>query len=142
MEGPRNAIEAVATQHAAAFPRLATPSLTPGVDESPFMTWGEVEGTPLRLDMEDDVALRPEDPHAPHFRIKELPKRDQCVPTSFQATVSVAACPVLYCSDIFGKSPLMNCLLCVRAVLRHTFGRKWRGNIHGSARGCVCAWRV
>jgi hypothetical protein len=79
VEGPRNAIEAVAAEHAAAFPRLAIPSLTPGVGESPFMTWGEVEGTPLRLDMEDDVPLRPEDPHAPRFRIKEFPKRDQYV---------------------------------------------------------------
>ena len=29
---------------------MATPSPAPGVDESPLMTWGEIEGTPFRLD--------------------------------------------------------------------------------------------
>ncbi|KAL0560167.1 hypothetical protein IC582_000563 [Cucumis melo] len=32
---------------------VQTPSPAPGVDESPFITWGEIEGTPLRLDPED-----------------------------------------------------------------------------------------
>ncbi|MEW5305654.1 MAG: hypothetical protein WDW36_008180 [Sanguina aurantia] len=31
-------------------PYLATPSMTPGRDASPFMTWGDIESTPLRLD--------------------------------------------------------------------------------------------
>ncbi|KAI3891627.1 hypothetical protein MKW92_007755 [Papaver armeniacum] len=30
-----------------------TPSPAPGVDDSPFITWGEIEGTPLRLETED-----------------------------------------------------------------------------------------
>ncbi len=75
-EGPRNAVEAVAAHHAAAFPRLATPSLTPGV-ESPFMTWGDVGGTPLRLEVDDDIPVPPGDPDAPQFRIREVPVRDQ-----------------------------------------------------------------
>ena len=29
---------------------VATPSIEPGVDDSPFMTWGVVESTPIRLD--------------------------------------------------------------------------------------------
>ncbi|XP_074462796.1 splicing factor ESS-2 homolog isoform X1 [Larus michahellis] len=29
---------------------VATPSPAPGVNESPFMTWGEIESTPLRLE--------------------------------------------------------------------------------------------
>lgn len=29
---------------------LATPSPAPGVDESPLMTWGEIESTPFRLE--------------------------------------------------------------------------------------------
>jgi len=29
---------------------VATPSLVPGGEESPFMTWGELGATPLRLD--------------------------------------------------------------------------------------------
>ncbi|KAF9592620.1 hypothetical protein IFM89_016268 [Coptis chinensis] len=32
---------------------VKTPSPAPGVDESPFITWGEIEGTPLRLEQED-----------------------------------------------------------------------------------------
>jgi protein DGCR14 len=79
VEGPRNAVEAVKAHHAAAFPRLATPSLTPGVEESPFMTWGDLEGTPLRLDLDDDVPVPVHDPQVPQFRIHELPKRDQYV---------------------------------------------------------------
>ena len=34
---------------------VATPSFTPGPDESPFMTWGELEATPLRLETDDSV---------------------------------------------------------------------------------------
>ncbi|CAL5038724.1 unnamed protein product [Urochloa decumbens] len=32
---------------------VRTPSPAPGVDESPFMTWGEIDGTPLRLDPDE-----------------------------------------------------------------------------------------
>uniref|UniRef100_A0A915E6F6 Uncharacterized protein n=1 Tax=Ditylenchus dipsaci TaxID=166011 RepID=A0A915E6F6_9BILA len=32
---------------------VATPAPAPGVDESPLMTWGEIEGTPFRLDAPD-----------------------------------------------------------------------------------------
>lgn len=32
------------------FKFVGTPSPAPGVEESPFMTWGEVEGTPLQLE--------------------------------------------------------------------------------------------
>eukprot|EP00740_Mantoniella_antarctica_P009090 CAMPEP_0181385232 /NCGR_PEP_ID=MMETSP1106-20121128/22438_1 /TAXON_ID=81844 /ORGANISM="Mantoniella antarctica, Strain SL-175" /LENGTH=59 /DNA_ID=CAMNT_0023505255 /DNA_START=30 /DNA_END=205 /DNA_ORIENTATION=+ len=32
---------------------VATPSPAPGVNESPFMTWGDIQGTPLRLEMEE-----------------------------------------------------------------------------------------
>lgn len=33
---------------------LATPSFEPGVGgETPFMTWGEIEGTPMRIEAED-----------------------------------------------------------------------------------------
>lgn len=28
-----------------------TPSIVPGVDASPLMTWGDIEGTPLVLDV-------------------------------------------------------------------------------------------
>ena len=38
---------------------LATPSFTPGVEDSPFVTWGDIQGTPLRLDPEDDIEVDP-----------------------------------------------------------------------------------
>ena len=34
---------------------MVTPSFTPGPDESPLMTWGDLAGTPLRLEAEDDI---------------------------------------------------------------------------------------
>ncbi|KAK9906415.1 hypothetical protein WJX75_001485 [Coccomyxa subellipsoidea] len=53
---------------------LATPSFTPGVEDSPFMTWGELEGTPLRLDPEDDIIVQPAS--GPHFRVPDASSRD------------------------------------------------------------------
>ena len=42
-----------------------------GVDASPLMTWGEVEGTPLRL--ETDIVATP----GPTFKMPKVPKRDE-----------------------------------------------------------------
>jgi protein DGCR14 len=53
---------------------VATPSPAPGVDESPFMTWGEIEGTPFRLDGGETPVTRTP---GPTFRIPEVPKRDR-----------------------------------------------------------------
>ncbi|VDN89695.1 unnamed protein product [Brugia pahangi] len=52
---------------------IATPLLTPGVDESPFMTWGEIEGTPFRLDASDMATPT----SAPAFKIPEVPVREK-----------------------------------------------------------------
>lgn len=55
---------------------VKTPSPAPGVDESPFITWGEIEGTPLRLEPEDtpvDIGGRG---NGPHFNIPNPPSRD------------------------------------------------------------------
>jgi len=49
---------------------IGTPSPAPGVADSPMMTWGEVEGTPARLDNES-VATP-----GPVFRIPDVPKRE------------------------------------------------------------------
>ena len=54
------------------FGFLSTPSPGPGVDESPFITWGSVEGTPLRLDNES-----PSTTPGPSFRLSELSTRDK-----------------------------------------------------------------
>lgn len=44
---------------------VATPSPAPGVDESPLMTWGEIEGTPFQLG--NETPLVPSD--APAFKV-------------------------------------------------------------------------
>jgi protein DGCR14 len=44
-----------------------------GVDDTPLMTWGEIDGTPFRLDGDDDPALA----DAPVFKIPEVPIRDR-----------------------------------------------------------------
>lgn len=55
---------------------VKTPSPAPGMgDESPLMTWGEIEGTPFRLDGMDNMPL-PKTP-GPTFKIPEPPKRDR-----------------------------------------------------------------
>jgi protein DGCR14 len=46
-----------------------------GVNESPLMTWGEIEGTPFRLDG-GDTPIRTS-LQGPSFRIPELPKREK-----------------------------------------------------------------
>ena len=56
------------------FGFMGTPSPAPGVDESPLMTWGEIEGTPFRLDGADT----PKAPTpGPKFFMAGVPKRDQ-----------------------------------------------------------------
>jgi protein DGCR14 len=42
----------------------------PGVDATPLITWGEIEGTPLRIDDLDDVAS------GPTFKLPDRGKRD------------------------------------------------------------------
>lgn len=51
------------------FSFVKTPSPAPGVNESPLMTWGEIEGTPFRL---DSTPLA----HVPSFHMPEPPKRE------------------------------------------------------------------
>eukprot|EP00246_Nothoceros_aenigmaticus_P018405 TRINITY_DN9603_c0_g1_i1.p1 TRINITY_DN9603_c0_g1~~TRINITY_DN9603_c0_g1_i1.p1 ORF type:complete len:533 (-),score=98.00 TRINITY_DN9603_c0_g1_i1:99-1697(-) len=60
----------------AGYSYVATPSPAPGVEESPFLTWGEIEGTPLRLEMEDTPVGIGGNGEGPHFRIPVPPTRD------------------------------------------------------------------
>jgi len=53
---------------------VATPSPMPGAEESPFMTWGEIEGTPFRLDASDTPI--PKTP-GPAFVMPNVPTRDK-----------------------------------------------------------------
>ena len=57
------------------FSFVATPSPRPGECESPLMTWGQIEGTPFRLDGGDTPLLRTS--QGPSFRMAEPPKREQ-----------------------------------------------------------------
>lgn len=54
---------------------VKTPSPAPGVNQSPLMTWGEIEGTPFRLDG-SDTPLTPNN-SGPTFKIPEQPKRER-----------------------------------------------------------------
>jgi protein DGCR14 len=62
------------------FSNVVTPSPMPGVDESPLMTWGEIEGTPFRLDA-GDMPVRTADLGGPSFRIPDVPLRDKLAHT-------------------------------------------------------------
>ncbi|KAK7386048.1 hypothetical protein VNO78_32115 [Psophocarpus tetragonolobus] len=55
---------------------VKTPSPAPGADESPFITWGEIEGTPLRLDPEDTPLDIGGSADGPHYKIPSAPARD------------------------------------------------------------------
>ncbi|XP_056387667.1 splicing factor ESS-2 homolog [Hyla sarda] len=57
------------------FGFVATPSPVPGVDESPLMTWGEVESTPFRLDGSETPYL--EKTPGPSFKILEPGRRER-----------------------------------------------------------------
>lgn len=57
------------------FSIVATPSPRPGECESPLMTWGQIEGTPFRLDGGDTPLLRAN--QGLSFRMAEPPKREQ-----------------------------------------------------------------
>eukprot|EP01116_Phalansterium_solitarium_P006424 TRINITY_DN18724_c0_g1_i1.p1 TRINITY_DN18724_c0_g1~~TRINITY_DN18724_c0_g1_i1.p1 ORF type:complete len:537 (-),score=160.76 TRINITY_DN18724_c0_g1_i1:307-1917(-) len=54
------------------FSFVTTPSPAPGVDASPFMTWGDIEGTPLALP-ESTASRVP----GPQFKVPETPRREQ-----------------------------------------------------------------
>ncbi|CAH2054570.1 unnamed protein product [Thlaspi arvense] len=55
---------------------VRTPSPAPGLDESPFITWGEIEGTPMRLDAEDTPIDIGGSADGPHYNIPSAPARD------------------------------------------------------------------
>lgn len=57
------------------FSFVATPSPRPGECESPLMTWGQIEGTPFRLDGGDTPLLKTS--QGPSFRMAEPPKRER-----------------------------------------------------------------
>ncbi|NXH28516.1 ESS2 factor, partial [Myiagra hebetior] len=54
---------------------VATPSPAPGVNESPFMTWGEIESTPLRLEGSERPYV--DRTPGPAFKILEPGRRER-----------------------------------------------------------------
>ncbi|XP_055543832.1 splicing factor ESS-2 homolog [Wyeomyia smithii] len=67
-------IEASLTPAVRGFSFVKSPSPCPGVTDSPLFTWGEIEGTPFRLDA-GDTPLHPAS-SGPSFRIAETSKRE------------------------------------------------------------------
>ncbi|GMS89412.1 hypothetical protein PENTCL1PPCAC_11587 [Pristionchus entomophagus] len=57
---------------------VATPAINPGVDDTPLMTWGEIDNTPFRLDAAD-VEVAPA--AAPAFKIPAIPAREALAQT-------------------------------------------------------------
>lgn len=64
-----------ATPQVNGYSFVATPSPRPGECDSPLMTWGQIEGTPFRLDGGDTPLLRTS--QGPSFRMAEPPKREK-----------------------------------------------------------------
>jgi len=68
---PRNMME---SPKVGGYGFVLTPSPAPGVEMSPFTTWGSVEGTPLLLDpTETPISFG----SGPSFKIPEVPKREK-----------------------------------------------------------------
>jgi len=57
------------------FSFMKTPSPAPGVTDSPLMTWGEIEGTPFRLDGSDTPL--PSGHAGSSFHLQKLSERDR-----------------------------------------------------------------
>lgn len=81
---------------------VKTPSPAPGVDESPFITWGEIEGTPLRLESEDTPIDIGGSGDGPQFKIPMPPSRD----VKAHSLSRVAARKIRERSKMFQKPPL------------------------------------
>lgn len=56
------------------FSFVKTPSPHPNITDTPLMTWGEIEGTPFRLDGSDTPLPRSQ---GPSFKMAEPPRREQ-----------------------------------------------------------------
>uniref|UniRef100_A0A6M2F0A5 Uncharacterized protein n=1 Tax=Populus davidiana TaxID=266767 RepID=A0A6M2F0A5_9ROSI len=82
---------------------VRTPSPAPGVDESPFITWGEIEGTPLRLEPEDTpIDIGGGGGNGPPFKIPNPPARD----VKAHSLLREAARRLREKSKMFRKPPL------------------------------------
>lgn len=81
---------------------VSTPSPAPGVDGSPFITWGEIEGTPLRLEQEDTPIDIGGSGEGPQYKIPMPASRD----TKAHSLSREAARKLRERSKMFQKPPL------------------------------------
>lgn len=88
--------------HNGGYSFIRTPSPAPGVDGSPFITWGEIEGTPLRLEPEDTPIDIGGSGDGPHFKILCPPARD----VKAHSLSREAARKLRERSNMFQKPPL------------------------------------
>lgn len=89
------------------YNRLSTPAFTPGGEESPFMTWGDIESTPLRLDIED-IPLGPAD-GGPAFKVQDATKRERAA-RDLAAKSAVSMQRRATASGVGGATPLLRSL--------------------------------
>lgn len=73
--GEEEAVAEHRAQRGEGYQAVATPSFTPGPNESPIMTWGELGATPVRLDEDGPGFTQPAD-SGPRFKIPERKSRD------------------------------------------------------------------
>ena len=59
------------------FEFMKTPSPAPGVGDSPLMTWGEIEGTPFRLDGSDTPMQLSSSIGVGAFQLQPVSERDR-----------------------------------------------------------------
>ena len=90
------------------YVRLATPSFTPGPGDSPLMTWGELEGTPLRLEQEDTPVDIGGSGAGPHFRMPEVIVRVLFLPSHSSDSVHPHAG---FLGNVTGGHGVYSCLL-------------------------------
>eukprot|EP00877_Chromochloris_zofingiensis_P006375 jgi/Chrzof1/1991/Cz10g28320.t1 len=58
---------------------VATPNIAPGVEASPFITWGDIAGTPLRLELDEDIeglGLDAAAADGPQFHMPQVRRRE------------------------------------------------------------------
>lgn len=66
---------AVGVGGTAGYDILATPSFDPELDGTPFMTWGDIEATPLRIEA-DDLPPGPLVDGGAKYRVPDMPARE------------------------------------------------------------------
>ena len=64
-------------EQATPYRYMQTPTIEPGVDESPFITWGKIDSTPLRLDPEETPIDIGGDAKTPAFGIQPTTVRER-----------------------------------------------------------------